>query len=288
MRFTFEHFYSSFISIKCFVDFHSSFKTDHELDGFTSPATAPKTENLARNTRSYGRSESSNGSSPRDGDVMEERVQRHRGKSHLISPDFTPEKLEFRSRPGSPKMAGPLKSTYKAPKMNKGCLVETIERYHSGVAKLGSPQTWRNATPLSGGNIHETAGHVLESRVMSGRRFSNPAAPRMMEDDITPRKRFHSTGGPMDAVGRSGTRGSIHSVAGGSGGDSPSKRRGSGGAYCVECKHWRHKFDFTKSQWRNRPRGFRRCKFCTGEAGSDSKVSPADGAPRRYRMKSGY
>ena len=64
-----------------------------------------------------------------------------------------------------------------------------------------------------------------------------------------------------------------HSVSGESSnnGSSVSGRRG---AFCVECKRWCHKFDFTKSQWRNRPRGFRRCKYCTGEVGSDSKVAP--------------
>ena len=240
---------------------------------YSSPANVGTIENLARNTRSYGRSEDSSASTtPRDGDVMEERFQRHQDKAHVISPDFTPEKLVFRSRPGSPKTAGPLKPTYRAPKRNKGCLVETIDNFHSGVAKLGSPQSWRNAKPLHGG------GHLLESRVVNtgSRRFSNPAAPRMFAEEMTVRKRCNSASAAVDGCGPSG---------GGCGG-SPSKRRGSGGAYCVECKQWRHKFDFTKSQWRNRPRGFRRCKFCTGEIGSDSKVSPADGSPRRYRLKS--
>lgn len=46
------------------------------------------------------------------------------------------------------------------------------------------------------------------------------------------------------------------------------------GAHCVQCHIWRHKFGFTKSQWRNRPREFRRCKWCTGEIGTDSKAVP--------------
>ncbi|ETO36313.1 hypothetical protein RFI_00750 [Reticulomyxa filosa] len=48
------------------------------------------------------------------------------------------------------------------------------------------------------------------------------------------------------------------------------------GATCVECGKYRHKYDFTKSQWRNRPRDFRRCKYCTGEGGTDSRTSSYD------------
>ncbi|ETO07097.1 hypothetical protein RFI_30295 [Reticulomyxa filosa] len=53
----------------------------------------------------------------------------------------------------------------------------------------------------------------------------------------------------------------------------------SDGAICVECKEYRHKYDFTKSQWRNRPRDYRRCKHCTGECGTDSLVGPLFKSP---------
>ncbi len=63
-------------------------------------------------------------------------------KSHLISPDFTPEKLVFSSRHSSraatPNAVNNNNNKYKAPKINKGCLVETIDKYHTSVAKLFS------------------------------------------------------------------------------------------------------------------------------------------------------
>ena len=176
--------------------------------------------------------------------------------SHLISPNFTPEKLVFVSHPTTPRdanMTAP-RLAYKAPKINKGCLVETIDKFHTGVAKLYSPPKWRGNESLT-----SASGQVLQSRVIRTNCGENKATK-------------------MDQIAD----------------DSPAstqqQRRGSGGAYCVECNQWRHKFDFTKSQWRNRPRGFRRCKVCTGEIGSDSKAAPTKNSktwsPRRFRLKS--
>lgn len=58
-----------------------------------------------------------------------------------IANNIIPAKLVFRSRPTSPTN---INETYKAPKINKGCLVETIGNYHSGVAKLYCPPKLRN------------------------------------------------------------------------------------------------------------------------------------------------
>ena len=119
----------------------------------------------------------------------------------------------------------------------------------------------------------------------------------MESNDILPRKRastYASVSGSESGYERESGQtvsiyaqsGSVYGSDGRQGSLSPNKRRGSGGAYCVECNEWRHKFDFTKSQWRNRPRGFRRCKFCTGEVGSDSKQSPSEWSPTRCRLNS--
>jgi len=72
---------------------------------------------------------------------------------------------------------------------------------------------------------------------------------------------------------------------------SPSRSGGRGranGATCVECGEYRHKYDFTKSQWRNRPRGFRRCKYCTGEGGTDSRISSYDNSSYTNRSGGNY
>ena len=221
--------------------------------------------------------------------------------------------------------------TYKAPKINKGCLVETIDKYHTGVAKL-SPVQWRRNDNKNNDDDFKCAPspHLLESRVIAARTAAtepshrgygsnnNPSAGNNrnytsnaqpegistnrygneMEssscNDISPRKRGlsgyerESRYRHRESSSSSGFVSGHHGHGPGRNNSlSPSKRRGSGGAYCVECNQWRHKFDFTKSQWRNRPRGFRRCKFCTGEVGSDSKQAPSEWSPRRYRLKGG-
>eukprot|EP01083_Nonionella_stella_P081040 223028_1 len=261
-------FYSPDILDAAIASIDAAINEDEDEDQeYISPGT--NIENGARDTLSFKRNESD------ESGVLNPR------KNHIISPDFTPEKLVFRSRPATPRdpVVVQQRMTYKAPKINKGCLVETIDKYHSGVAKLYSPPKWRNDKPLNGVEGSKTIGNVLESRIVNTKRVVEaPRAqpPSGYSEGFKAHSRESSPPSHGNTVRRSGRSGSL----------SPSKKRGSGGAYCVECNEWRHKFDFTKSQWRNRPRGFRRCKFCTGEGGSDSKQSPHDWSPRRYRLKS--
>jgi len=216
------------------------------LPSYCSPET--NIENKSRNTLSF-KSDSNNQNKP----SIESR------NSHLISPNLTPEKLMFVSRPATPRdgkvsMTAPRLAAYKAPKINKGCLVETID--YPSTAKLYSPSTKMNACGQ---------GQLLESRVVrSNNQCEMGVAPKYINKV---KDESFSSSSPV-----------------------AKQRRGNGGAYCVECNEWRHKFDFTKSQWRNRPRGFRRCKYCTGEIGSDSKIAPMKNnkawSPKRFRLKS--
>merc|ERR1719188_1182666 len=47
-------------------------------------------------------------------------------------------------------------------------------------------------------------------------------------------------------------------------------------AMCCQCNLMKHKWDYTKSQWKNRPRWYRRCKSCIGQRGTVSKASPRE------------
>ena len=49
---------------------------------------------------------------------------------------------------------------------------------------------------------------------------------------------------------------------------------------CCSCHKKKSKWEFTKSQWKNRPRCQRRCKNCTGEHGTMSAIS-AEHATKR-------
>jgi len=59
-------------------------------------------------------------------------------------------------------------------------------------------------------------------------------------------------------------------------------------AMCCQCNLMKHKWDYTKSQWKNRPRWYRRCKSCIGERGTVSKLSQRDSQLQLVRQGSSF